>query len=147
MSKGISRLAARRIAALPVALLALACGGDGESTEGAGATQAADSAAASADASGSGIVPSLSPATAAVGAQVTLTASGLPGGATIEIGFGAPMENYEVLTQAPADAQGNLSSVVTVPSWAEAGRVYHFVIAQVNQPPLGLSRPFPVAAP
>jgi hypothetical protein len=44
------------------------------------------------------------------------------------------------------DAQGNLSGVVTVPSWAEAGRDYHFVIARVNQPPLGLSRPFRVTA-
>jgi hypothetical protein len=92
------------------------------------------------------IVPTLSPTTGSTGSQVTLTASGLPAGAAVEIGFGAPQENFEVLTQATVDAQGNLSSVVTVPTWAVAGRGYHFSVAPVNQPPIALSRVFNVTA-
>jgi hypothetical protein len=128
-------------------VLVAACGGSEGPEAGEGADPPSESAAAAPDTAPSGIVPRLSPASGAVGSQVTLTAAGLPAGAEIEIGFGAPQESFEVLTRVNADAQGNLSSVVTVPSWAQAGREYRFVIARVDQPPLGLSRVFRVTAP
>jgi hypothetical protein len=141
-----SRRATSRGGALAAVLVAVACAGDDAARDGSDAPQPAEVVASPTDTAGSGVVPSLSPASGAAGTRVTLTASGLPPGLALEIGFGAPMQNFEVLAQATVDAQGSLSSVVTVPSWAEAGRAYHFVMAPVNQPPLGLSRPFQVTA-
>jgi hypothetical protein len=122
---------------------ALACGA--EESEGPGERALAPgSATATAGSPQGAIVATPTPDSGAVGAEVTLTASGLPPGASVEIGFGAAQANFEVLGHATVDARGGLVSVVTVPSWAEAGRGYHFVIALVDQPPLALSRPFRV---
>jgi hypothetical protein len=92
-------------------------------------------------------VRSIAPASGAPGTEVTVRAGGLPPGARFEVGFGAANTNFEILGQAAADSLGELSVVVKVPEWAEAGRGYQFVVAPVNQPPRAASDTFRVTAP
>jgi hypothetical protein len=125
----------------------LSCSGENDAEVEPGAEPGSAGAPPPTQPTGPQIVPTLTPATGSAGSQVTLTASGLPAGAAVEIGFGAPQENFEILTRTTVDAQGNLSSVVTVPTWAQPGRGYHFAVAPVDQPPIGLSRVFNVTPP
>jgi hypothetical protein len=78
---------------------------------------------------------------------VTIRAGGLPPGGQFEVGFGAANSNFEILGQARADSLGELTAVVKIPGWAEAGKGYQFVVAPVNQPPRAISDTFRVTAP
>lgn len=69
------------------------------------------------------------------GSEVLVTATGLPPESPVEIGFGPPQSEYEVLTRATADEEGTVSVSVRVPSWAEAGRRYLFVAAEADAGP------------
>jgi hypothetical protein len=91
-------------------------------------------------------VRSIQPTTGGPGTEVTVRAGGLPPGGQFEVGFGAANSNFEILGQARADSLGELSTIVKVPAWAEAGKGYQFVVAPVNQPPRALSDTFRVTA-
>lgn len=86
----------------------------------------------------------VSPQQAAPGAQVTLQARGFPGRNTVQIGFGPPQSEYEVLGQAQTDAAGRLRTTVTVPTWAESGRDYVWVVADRDNEPRVISDRFRV---
>lgn len=85
----------------------------------------------------------------AAGSEVHVTASGLPPGGQVEIGFGPPSSEYEVLARSDSDADGRVSGRVRVPSWVETGRRYVFVVAEADAGPGRtklVSEPFLVAA-
>lgn len=86
----------------------------------------------------------VSPRQAAPGAQVTLRARGFPGRNTVQIGFGPPQSEYEVLGQAQTDAAGRLNATVTVPTWADSGRDYVWVVADRDNEPRVVSDRFRV---
>jgi hypothetical protein len=92
-------------------------------------------------------VHSISPGSGAPGTDVTLRAGGLPPGSEVEIGFGAPNTNFEILGRATVDSAGEISTTLAVPDWAEPGRGYMFVVALVNQPPRAASDTFRVTPP
>lgn len=85
-----------------------------------------------------------------IGAEVLVTARGLPPATPVEIGFGPPRSEYEVLARSTSDAGGRVAERVRVPSWAEAGRRYVFVAAEADAGPGRtklVSEPFLVSDP
>ena len=92
-------------------------------------------------------VRSVTPTSGPVGSKVTVRAGGLPPGAQAEFGFGAPNSNFEVLGRAPADSVGEVTTELTVPSWATPGTGYMFVVGLVDRPPSAMSDTFRVTPP
>ena len=84
---------------------------------------------------------SVSPASAPVGGELRVRATGFRGGADVEIGFGPPNSEYEVIGRARTDAGGALSTTVRVPSWARAGEAYVVVVAADGARTKAVSQP------
>lgn len=89
---------------------------------------------------------SLSPQQGSTGSQVQITASGFPENTAVEVGFGPPESEYEVISQAQTNAQGRLTTTVEIPSWAENGRSYVFVVAERDNQPKAVSDRFTVTS-
>lgn len=77
----------------------------------------------------------IEPRQGSAGTEVVVTASGFPPDRAVEIGFGPPASEYDVITQARTEEDGTITERVRVPSWAEAGRDYVFVVAEANAGP------------
>lgn len=139
------------LAAMVLVLLAAGCAGGDESVPEEGALPEGEMPTEGGVSSGNTVEPtvSFSPQQGPTGSQVQITASGFPADTAVEIGFGPPQSEYEVTSQARTDAQGRLTTTVEVPSWAEDGRPYVFVVAERgNQPnlPKAVSDPFTVTS-
>ena len=89
---------------------------------------------------------SVTPMSAAPGEQVTVRARGFPANNTVRIGFGPPRSEYEVLRQEATDAAGAVSVSVRVPTWAETGRGYVWVVADRDNEPRVVSDTFRVVS-
>ena len=88
---------------------------------------------------------SVSPHDGPVGTDVQLTLQGFPPDTRVDIGFGPPDSEYSVLRTATTSGNGTLDTTATVPSWAESGRRYVFVVADnVDQEPKAISGTFTV---
>lgn len=87
---------------------------------------------------------SIAPRQGAPGEEVRITASGFPATSSVVIGFGPPQSEYSELSRVQTDAQGSVSTSVAVPSWAESGRDYVWVVADPSTRPRAISDPFQV---
>jgi hypothetical protein len=130
--------------ALACALLS-SCGEGGP--EGSEETPAVEAPAPAEPPRDPATVRSITPTSGVPGTEVTLRAGGLPPETDMEIGFGAPNTNFEILVQVRTDRDGELVTTLDIPAWAEPGRGYMFVVAPVNQPPRAASDTFRVTAP
>ena len=88
---------------------------------------------------------SVSPSVAGTGAAVRVSASGFRPHTEVEIGFGPPSSEYEVVARARTDARGEVEARVRVPEWAEPGASYLWVVAERDYDPKALSDTFRVA--
>ncbi|HUG42067.1 MAG TPA: hypothetical protein VMM12_16485 [Longimicrobiales bacterium] len=87
---------------------------------------------------------SVSPTSAPIGGEVTVSASGFPANNTIVIGFGPSQSESEVLLQIRTDAAGSVSVRVPVPDWATSGRDYVWVASDRDNEPRVISDRFRV---
>jgi hypothetical protein len=69
----------------------------------------------------------VSPHSGTLSSDVAIRAEGFQSGARVDIGFGPPSSEYEIVTHAQADTEGVVETTVKVPDWAETGRDYLFV--------------------
>lgn len=86
----------------------------------------------------------VSPNEGTVSSDVEVMVNGFPPGERVEIGFGPPASEYEVLTHGFADPEGTLTLVVEVPTWADTGREYVFVADSNGPGEAAVSDPFMV---
>jgi hypothetical protein len=89
---------------------------------------------------------SISPHSGTAGSDVQVSASGFEAGERVGIGFGPPQSEYQIFARATADASGDVTTTVSVPDWAEAGRDYLFVVAPEGTGEEALSSTFTVEA-
>lgn len=122
---------ARRLRGLLLLVLA-GCSGNADPPEEGGASP--DPAA------------SVSPRQAPPSASVRISASGFAPSSQVEIGFGPPNSEYEVVGSARTDADGALRTSLPVPDWAEAGRDYVWVVADADSHPKAVTATFQVQA-
>lgn len=85
--------------------------------------------------------------TAAPGSTVSVEASGFAPSTQVQIGFGVPRSEYDVIASVTTDAQGSLARQVQVPGWAMAGQPYVVVVAAPGNDPRAVSDPFVVGSP
>ncbi|MBN1667283.1 MAG: SIMPL domain-containing protein [Anaerolineales bacterium] len=78
----------------------------------------------------------ITPGSGPVGTEVDVIAAGFPANTAVEVGIGHWGSEYVVVQTAATDAQGNLSTQVTIPADAESGEEWVVVVA-VDRP-LGL---------
>lgn len=78
-----------------------------------------ESAVPTPDLSGATLI--VSTTNAAPGEDVQLTGTGYPANAAVDIGIGPPESEYDVITTAQTDANGNLNTLVEVPAYADNG--------------------------
>ena len=123
--------------AAAVAALTLACASDSDGTPGAEPVDGAEPP-------GGAAAVTLESHAGAPGDEVRVEGRGFPAGAELDLGFGPPESEYEVLRTVTADAQGEVGVTATVPSWAEPGRAYVFVLAAPRNDPRAISEPFHV---
>jgi len=126
---------ARALAALTVTAAVLACGPNGREIP-----PATDAPPPSGDAS----IESVAPLAGAPGTPVTIEADGFAPGTTVDIGFGPPRSEYEVVDGALAESDGGVRAAVEVPGWAERGRRYVFVVADPDDGARAVSGAFHV---
>lgn len=89
---------------------------------------------------------SVEPRSGPVQTEVTLQASGFAPNTPVEIGFGPPRSEYDVIGHAETTAQGTLRTHVRVPAFAREGEPYVFVVAGPGNEPKAVSEPFTVTA-
>jgi hypothetical protein len=134
---------------LAAAALLIGAGcGDGETDSSAG--DSADSSAGAVPASVApppSVVLRLTTSSGPAGSSVSVHATGLQPDAQVELGFGGPQSDFEILVRGRSDANGDATLSGNVPTWAEVGKEYRFTIAPVDQPPVGSSDPFAVTPP
>jgi hypothetical protein len=70
----------------------------------------------------------VSPRSAGIGDEVTVSASGLRGDAKVAIGAGPPDGDYQVLTETTANAAGRVEATVVIPEWASGEDALVFVV-------------------
>lgn len=99
------------------------------------------------EARGQALSLSISPPGGPAGTEVRIQVRGLPPGSTAVIGFGGIASPHEILGEAPADPEGELSLTDTIPSWVEPHRSYLFYVAFSDQRPVAYSDPFLVTGP
>lgn len=92
------------------------------------------------------VKPLISPRGGPVDAEVTLTVIGADPLMSLRIGFGS-FGQYELIARDQADTDGNFSTTIKVPYWAERDRVHFFFLSFGNRRPRALSDPFHVTAP
>lgn len=92
------------------------------------------------------VAVTMSPKSGSQNTDVTLRADGFPPNQPVDIGFGPPSSEYEVVGNARANARGEVSTTVTVPDWAENGREYVFVVAEAGGGEKAIFSPFSVRA-
>lgn len=76
----------------------------------------------------------ITPRSGDTGTRVTVRGTGFEPNDRVEIGMGPPQSEYDVLGHARADANGSVRATVEVPSWAENGRDYVFVVSSTSRP-------------
>lgn len=77
----------------------------------------------------------IEPVQGAPGTEVLVTAWGLPSSSPVEIGFGPPASEYDVIQRTRSDEGGAVETRVHVPDRAEPGREYVFVAAEADGGP------------
>lgn len=87
------------------------------------------------------------PAAAAPGSEVMLTATGLPGAARVNLGFGPPRQDYVLLTTAVTSDRGAVEQAVTVPASATPGETMVFTAETEDGRVRLVSEPFAVVEP
>ncbi len=88
----------------------------------------------------------VSPRSGTTSTEVSVRVSGIAAGERVEIGFGPPSSEYDVLTDGVADAGGGLTLTVDVPNWADADQEYVFVADAGGPDRRAVSEPFLVRA-
>jgi len=78
------------------------------------------------------LTASIAPVKAKPGATVTLAATGFNASVNVEIRFGLIKDQTEVIGNTATDANGAILQKVTVPSSAQAGKTYVFVVRVKN---------------
>lgn len=73
----------------------------------------------------------ISPTTGTTATSVTIHGQGFPPDSRVDLGFGLPQSEYRIFGAVETDDDGEFSTVVTPPEWAEPGRDYVFVAAGV----------------
>jgi hypothetical protein len=81
------------------------------------------------------------------GGELTVRVTSLPPGIPIFIGFGGLGAPHELLGQALATPDGELTLSVRIPSWAERNRSHFFFLTNTDQRPRGFSDPFVITGP
>lgn len=89
---------------------------------------------------------SISPDSGPPGTTVRLTGSGLPANAHVQVGRGLARSEYEVVERVHSDAQGNVSTTATVPSHADPGDRWVFVLVTEDPRVRAVSGEFQVTA-
>ena len=89
---------------------------------------------------------SATPSVVAPGGELQVRAAGFPRDIAVEIGFGPPRSEYEVVARARSDAAGRVAASVSVPSWARAGEPYVIVVAGPANRPTAISDTVRVAS-
>lgn len=87
---------------------------------------------------------SITPQQGSPGEEVHVAASGFPASSEVVIGFGPPQSEYSELRRVRTDADGAVSTRVAVPSWADTGREYVWVVADPSTRPRAISDRFQV---
>ena len=131
------RLRTRPAVAAALAALTLACASDSDGTAGGEPVDGAEPP-------GNGAAVTLGSHAGAPGDEVRVGGRGFPAGAELDLGFGPPESEYEVLRTVTADARGEVDVAAAVPPWAERGRTYLFVLAAPRNDPRAVSEPFHV---
>lgn len=70
----------------------------------------------------------VSPRSAGIGDEVTVSASGLRGDAKVAIGAGPPDGDYKALTETTTNAAGQVEATVVIPEWANGEGALIFVV-------------------
>lgn len=70
----------------------------------------------------------ISPTAGAPGTAVTVTASGFPPGASVQVGAGRAQSEYDVLERTEADAEGRVRATVALPAFADPREEWVFVV-------------------
>jgi hypothetical protein len=78
------------------------------------------------------------------GADLNVQADGFAPLAEVEIGFGMPDSDYDVVARERTDADGAVSLVLTIPDWAMVGQRYVVVVAGEDRRRRAVSDPFVV---
>ncbi|MBI1299238.1 LysM peptidoglycan-binding domain-containing protein [bacterium] len=89
----------------------------------------------------------IEPTSGPPGANVQVTASGLPANAIIEMGAGQINTEYDIIAQAQSDAQGNLNRSVRIPELANAGEEWVIAVTPSGSPADYISNQFTVTEP
>jgi hypothetical protein len=85
--------------------------------------------------------------TAAPGTGIEVRGTGFPANTTVDIGIGQPASEFSTIGQGSVDAEGRITTTVTVPSWAMRGLPYVIVMSAAGAEPRAVSEPFVVGAP
>lgn len=88
-----------------------------------------------------GVTPNVGPP----GIDVLLEGEGLPAGAELVIGFGAPRGNHELLESVRSTSNGEIRTTLAIPGWATADLAHYFFLNLPDEPPLVTSEAFHVA--
>jgi hypothetical protein len=78
------------------------------------------------------------------GSELRVFADGFAALAPVEIGFGMPDSDYDVVARSRTDADGRLALMLTVPEWAMVGQRYVVVVAGPDRRRRAVSEPFVV---
>ncbi len=88
------------------------------------------------------ITPRMGP----IGTEVLVTAEGFPPNAPVEIGFGRVDSEYDVITTAQADAEGEVTAGFEIPGFADPDDAWVVVVATEDHNVRAVSDPFDVVA-
>ena len=89
----------------------------------------------------------IAPQSGPPGADVRLTAAGLPSDAAVEIGAGRRRSEYEVLERVRTTAEGRVEATLALPGHADPGDHWVFVVRTADRRAEARSEPFRVMAP
>jgi len=89
----------------------------------------------------------VSPQSGTVGATIQIVGEGFPPEAPVEIGFGPPESEYDVIATTQSDADGTVRAQVQVPSFADPDAAWVFVLAASATMVKAVSPTFDVLAP
>ncbi|MBN1247438.1 MAG: GerMN domain-containing protein [Anaerolineae bacterium] len=84
------------------------------------------------------------PTSGAPGTAIEVNATGFQPGATAEVGMGRANSEYDVVSTAVTDSEGQIATTVTLPDYAEDGERWVVVVSVVGQPVKGTSNLFTV---
>ncbi|MGC9523415.1 MAG: GerMN domain-containing protein [Anaerolineae bacterium] len=88
----------------------------------------------------------IAPTSGPPGTAVMVTAEGFPPNAPVDIGFGRPESEYDVIAMAQSDAQGMVSTSFEIPSFVGEDDLWVVVVVTEDREVQVISEPFQVTA-